>query len=42
VYSAVVVDVRPDGVRIVEFVELLLASGPNWGSTTDISLALDA
>jgi hypothetical protein len=42
VYSAVVVDVRPDGVPIVEFVELLLANGPNWGALTDICLALDA
>ena len=42
VYSAVIVDIRPDGVPIVEFVELLLANGPNWGALTDICLALDA
>jgi hypothetical protein len=42
VYSAVLVEIRPDGVPIIELVELLLANGPNWGAITDICLALDA
>lgn len=42
VYSAVIVEIRPDGVPIIELVELLLANGPNWGAITDICLALDA
>jgi hypothetical protein len=42
VYSAVLVDIRPDGVPIIELVDLLLANGADWGAITDICLALDA
>jgi hypothetical protein len=42
VYSAILVEIRPDGVPIIELVELLLAKGTDWGAITDICLALDA
>jgi hypothetical protein len=41
VYSAVIIDVRPDGVPIIELIDLLLVNGVDWGALGDICLALD-
>ena len=42
VYSAVIVDVRPDGVPIVELIDLLAKSGTDRGTLAAICTALDA
>lgn len=41
VFSAVIVDVRPDGVPIVELIDLLANSGTDRGTVTGFCTALD-
>lgn len=41
VYTGIIIDVRPDGVPVIELIDLLVVNGVDWGALGDICLVLD-